>query len=171
MQIVSEEDRQRLIDICDKHGWNCEVLISFARALDEWLYAQDVKKPVESVAKKIEVKKYLTDYEVMEILNLSQSQLNRYTKLNRLPYIHGKDMYDGDKIAQIAFARKYPDKIENRPYDLDELTLYTQRSFHVIENTWYKVFHKPLPWLLTKAEVVKMIKAFHYSTSKKVWNK
>jgi hypothetical protein len=166
---LEEYQRQRLVEICDAHGWNCERLIEMARAFDFWLDAQTKckKRQIEPIAKKPVLKKYLFDYEVMEILNLSQSQLVKQTQANMLPYIHGKGMYDGDIIAEISFAQNYPELIADKQYTLDDVCLFTQRNLKYINGIWLKTFHRELPWNFTKAEVVKLLRSFHFAKAKK----
>jgi hypothetical protein len=180
---LEEYQRQRLVEICDQHGWNCERLIEMARAFDFWLNAmeQQPKKQDEPISKPIHIepvqiaeppkqvrpfeyneKEFYTGAEVIKLLKITKGALASRTKRNTLPYVHGLGLYNAKIINDIIFAQKYPSEIVNRKYSLEELEIFVQRKEVEVRNTYRRIYKEKMPYEVTKQKAVRLIKAFKY---------
>lgn len=98
--------------------------------------------------------KYVNEDFVVKTLKLTPYVLEKRKKNKLLVFEKGK--FNGKLLSDILFLHKFPTEIEDRQYRFSELPVLMQIQEQKLKFKYGQIFHKEVPWLWSKDEVVEV---------------
>lgn len=157
--ILSNCEYGRLLaNFCEKHDWNIDSVFAFYYKLPEILRKHEIAEnkklnKQKQIARK-DFPKYVNEDFVIKTLKLTPYILEKRKKNKLLVFEKGK--FSGKVLNDILFLHKFPTEIEDKQYRFSELPVLMQIQEQKLKFKYGQIFHKEVPWLWNKEEVVKV---------------
>ena len=149
---------RKLYDVCHEHKWNVDSLMAFYYDLPRLIAkAEESDKKrlnnLKQFARK-DFPKQVTEDFVIKTLKLTPYVLEKRKKNKLLVFEKGK--FNGKLLSDILFLHKFPTEIEDKQYRFSELPVLMQIQEQKLKFKYGQIFHKEVPWLWSKEEVIKV---------------
>lgn len=156
--VLACEYGRELASYCKKHDWQIDAIFALYYDLPRlFSKAEKSEKKRQENRKQIARKdfpKYVTEDFVVKTLKLTPYVLEKRKKSKLLVFEKGR--FSGKLLSDILFLHKFPTEIEDRQYKFSELPVLMQIQETPLKSKYRKIFHKDVPWLWSKDEVVKV---------------
>ena len=156
--VLACEYGRELAEYCKKHDWNIDSIFAFYYKLPVvFSKAEKANKKrlnnLKQIARK-DFPKYVNEDFVIKTLKLTSYVLEKRKKNKLLVFEKGK--FSGKLLSDILFLHKFPTEIEDKQYRFSELPVLMQIQEQKLKFKYGRIFHKEVPWLWSKEEVVKV---------------
>jgi hypothetical protein len=156
--VLACEYGRELASYCKKHNWNIDNIFAFYYDLPRlFSKAEKSEKKRLNNFKQIVRKNFpkdVTEDFVVKTLKLTPYVLEYRKRSNLLVFPKGK--FSGKVLSDILFLHNFPREIEDRQYKFSELPVLLQIEEESLKSKYRKIFHKDVPWLWSKDEVIKV---------------
>lgn len=156
--ILACEYGRELDNFCKKHDWQIDAIFALYYDLPRlFSKAEKSEKKRLNNFKQIVRKdfpKNVTEDFVVKTLKLTPYVLEKRKKSKLLVFPKGR--FSGKLLSDILFLHKFPTEIEDRQYRFSELPVLMQIQEQKLKFKYGQIFHKDVPWLWSKDEVVKV---------------
>jgi hypothetical protein len=156
--VLACEYGRELASYCKKHDWQIDAIFALYYDLPRlFSKAEKSEKKRQENCKQIARKdfpKNVTEDFVVKTLKLTPYVLEKRKKSKLLVFPKGR--FSGKLLSDILFLHKFPTEIEDRLYRFSELPVLMQIQEQKLKFKYGQIFHKEVPWLWSKEEVVKV---------------
>lgn len=156
--VLACEYGRELADFCKKHDWQIDAIFAFYYDLPNIFSKAEkqIKKRInnQKQSARKDFPKSVTEDFVVKTLKLTPYVLEKRKKNKLLVFEKGK--FSGKLLNDILFLHKFPTEIEDRLYRFSELPVLMQIQEQKLKFKYGQIFHKEVPWLWSKEEVVKV---------------